>query len=350
MHQMKVFEFDSVAESYTEIVKYVLQNGDEVSPRGQLTREITPATIVINNPRKRVADHPDRRLNYGFMIGELIWILQGKNDLSITHYNKQWANFSDDGNILNGAYGQRIFNWDGGEAFVESEDKEISGETMPSVEIKEIRVNQFMQVYNRLLNDSDSRQGTISLFDPAKDFAPTKDVPCTNWMRFTIRNGKLNMLVGMRSNDLWWGYPYDVYNFTMLQEIMAGLLGVEVGKYTHIADSLHLYEMHFEAAQKMINNEHTSVYNSFEPIDARLQLGELDKTADKVFTVEHITRENGADVKVEEVINLINEIQNEYWKSLAASIATYNFKKSKRDLHETDELRKYITNEFNGLL
>lgn len=344
---MKVFEFDSVEESYSEIIKYVLEHGDEVSPRGQLTKEITPATIVINNPRKRMISHPDRKLNYGFMVGELLWILQGKNDLSITHYNKQWANFSDDGQILNGAYGQRIFNWDGGEAFIENNHNEND---IPMFEVQDIRINQFMQVYNRLKDDPESRQGTISLFDPSKDFAKTKDVPCTNWMRFTIRNGKLNMLVGMRSNDLWFGYPYDVYNFTMLQEIMAGLLDVEVGKYTHIADSLHLYEMHFEAAKKMINNQHQNIYDEKTLVDARLDIDNLDKTIDKVFTIEHITRENGEYIKVEDVLAKIEDVENEYWKSLAAVIATYNFKKAKREIEEIEELRKLITNEFNGIL
>lgn len=345
---MKVFEFDSVAESYSEIIKYVYENGEEVSPRGQLTKEITPATIVINNPRKRVIDHPVRKLNYGFMVGELLWILQGKNDLSITHYNKQWSNFSDDGEILNGAYGQRIFNYDGGEGFVETR-KEDNG--MPVLELQEIKVNQFMQVYNRLKNDPESRQGTISLFDPTRDFAQTKDVPCTNWMRFSIRNGKLNMLVGMRSNDLWFGYPYDVYNFTMLQEIMAGMLGVEVGKYTHVADSLHLYEMHFEQAKKMIETPHMNVYDSsYKPLDARLPLDKLDETIDKVFTIENLTRETGDIIPVEDIVERISLVQNDSWKSLASVIATYNFKKYKRDSEEINELRKLIQNEFNGLI
>lgn len=339
---MKVFEFDSVAESYPELLKYVLENGEEVSPRGMLTKEVTPATIVINNPRKRVIDHPVRKLNYGFMIGELLWILQGKNDLSITHYNRQWANFSDDNETLNGAYGQRIFNWDGGDAFLQNEENEY--------DLYKITVNQFMEVYKRLSADNDSRQGTISMFDPSKDFKETKDVPCTNLMRFTIRNGKLNMMVVMRSNDLWFGTPYDIYNFTVLQEIMAGLLGVEVGKYTHVADSLHLYEMHFEKARELIEQTNGTVYDNVEVQDLRLSTEKLDETTAIVFNVEHITRENGSDVELDEVIKTINSIDNEYWKSISAVIASYNFKKAKRTEVEINALRSLITNEFKELV
>ncbi|WP_417924869.1 thymidylate synthase [Collimonas pratensis] len=45
-----------------------------------------------------------------------------------------------------------------------------------------------------------------------------------------------------RSNDLYLGTPHNVVQFTCLQEIMAGWLGIEVGSYVQICDSLHLYE------------------------------------------------------------------------------------------------------------
>lgn len=343
---MKVFEFDSIPESYPEILKYVLENGSEVSPRGMLTREITPATIVINNPRKRAITHPERKINYGFMVGELFWILQGKNDLSITHYNKQWANYSDDGEILNGAYGQRIFNWFGGENFVDT-GKQHEG--VPAYEIQSITINQFVEVARRLKEDPDSRQGTIMIFDPSRDFQPTKDVPCTNMMRFSIRDGKVNMMVVMRSNDLWFGYPYDVYNFTVLQELMAGLLNVEVGKYTHVVDSLHLYETHFEAAKKLIDTPYAThgIYKNQELVDAR---NFKDDDLNHGFVVEHLTRENGNDVSVTQLVEELEKIQNDYIRSLAAVLAVYNFKKAKREEDEINTLRTYIINEFRGLL
>ena len=46
----------------------------------------------------------------------------------------------------------------------------------------------------------------------------------------------------MRSNDVWMGFPYDVFQFTCMQILMSMELGVEIGTYTHIAGSLHLYE------------------------------------------------------------------------------------------------------------
>lgn len=339
---MKVFEFDSIAESYKGLLQYVLENGDEVSPRGMLTKEISPATVVINNPRKRVIDNPTRKLNYGFMVGELLWIMQGKNDLSISHYNKQWKNYSDDGETLNGAYGQRIFNWDGGDGLYKNENDQY--------DVLRIRVNQFTKIFEKLSQDNDSRQGTIVMFDPTKDFEETKDVPCTNLMRFTIRNGKLNMLVFMRSNDLIYGLPYDIFNFTMLQEIMAGLLGIEVGKYTHVVDSLHLYETHFELAKEIISNSNNkTIYDDLNIMDARLSPKELEVTSNLIFNIENITREAGESVDTSFLVEKINSIENEYWKSLAATIIVYNLRKSKREQEELNIFKKYITNEFSKI-
>jgi len=56
-----------------------------------------------------------------------------------------------------------------------------------------------------------------------------------------VRDGRLEWLQVLRSNDLFLGVPYNLVQFTMLQEVMAGWLGLEPGTYTHLANSLHLY-------------------------------------------------------------------------------------------------------------
>lgn len=346
---MRTFEFESLEQAYPVLLKALLEEGKEVSPRGMLTKEISPASFTILNPRKRVIPHPVRKLNFGFMVGELLWILQGKNDLSITHYNKQWANFSDDGETLNGAYGQRIFRWDGCFDFLDESYNDEQGNPHPSFELQQITINQFEKAYEQLKADPDSRQATIVLFNPVQDYRETKDKPCTNLIRFTIRDGKLNMTVFMRSNDIWFGTPYDIFNFTMMQEIMAGKLGVEVGKYEHIADSLHIYEQHFEVAKQLIQTDTPCLYTN-NLIDARISPENLDAEMINVYSVEAVTRLQSEVINVDKVEELLKKIQNPYWQSLASVIATYNFKKAKRNEQEINLLRNYIVNEFKGLL
>ena len=70
----------------------------------------------------------------------------------------------------------------------------------------------------------------------------TKDTPCTYAVQFTIVNDNvLNMSVYMRSNDIWYGFCNDQYQFSSLQKMIAERLNIEVGWYYHHAHNMHLY-------------------------------------------------------------------------------------------------------------
>jgi thymidylate synthase len=56
-----------------------------------------------------------------------------------------------------------------------------------------------------------------------------------------VVDGKLNMSVLMRSNDLWYGFCNDQFCFSKLQIDIADILQLEVGTYYHFAHNLHLY-------------------------------------------------------------------------------------------------------------
>jgi thymidylate synthase len=68
------------------------------------------------------------------------------------------------------------------------------------------------------------------------------------------REGRLHLIVQMRSNDVVWGLPYDIFLFTMLQEMLALRLGLGLGVYIHSVGSLHLYEKHFKLAENVLSD------------------------------------------------------------------------------------------------
>ena len=59
----------------------------------------------------------------------------------------------------------------------------------------------------------------------------------------------------MRSNDVWWGLPYDVFQFTQLQLTLARLLDVAPGEYTHMVGSLHAYERDADGIDALVMPE-----------------------------------------------------------------------------------------------
>lgn len=109
---------------------------------------------------------------------------------------------------------------------------------------------QMPKVIERLNRDGSSRQAVSVIWDPLHDLMQEDrlDLPCTIDMNFALRNGKLLMSTHMRSNDVWWGWCYDLFQFAQMQCTVACILGVEPGPYTHFANSFHLYEDDAERA------------------------------------------------------------------------------------------------------
>ena len=93
-----------------------------------------------------------------------------------------------------------------------------------------------------LLNDNpETRQAAISIYDGKEHPDYKTDTPCTYAVQFTVLDDKLNMSVVMRSNDLWYGFCNDQYQFSNLQLSVAQRTGYDVGTYYHFAHNLHLY-------------------------------------------------------------------------------------------------------------
>ena len=99
-----------------------------------------------------------------------------------------------------------------------------------------------------------SRRAVININVPNENVIETKDEPCTVSIQFLLRNNKVHCTVYMRSNDIWFGFPYDVVFFTELQRIVAENLHAELGMYTHLAGSLHMYDRDEEKIRKIVDN------------------------------------------------------------------------------------------------
>jgi thymidylate synthase len=140
-----------------------------------------------------------------------------------------------------------------------------------------------------LQKDSDTRQAVVALYRPNDCGISTKDMPCTLTLQFMIRNDKLNLIVNMRSNDLWFGGVYDIFCFTALQELMANELKVEVGLYYHHVGSFHLYEKNIKDVQDAITEYETALPRTPPRITPYQSMEELCIMEKEIRTGEAIT-------------------------------------------------------------
>ena len=103
------------------------------------------------------------------------------------------------------------------------------------------RNNQLKHVIDKLKSNKNTRQATISIYDGKEINSYMFDTPCTYAVQFSIIDDKLCMSVYMRSNDLWYGFCNDQYQFASLQKMVADRLSITTGWYYHHAHNLHLY-------------------------------------------------------------------------------------------------------------
>lgn len=186
------------------------------------THELLHVVLQIKDPRQRWIVARRDALNIAFALAEVIWILDGRNDSAFLNYfHRRLPDFAGSGSIYHGAYGERL----------------------------RIRfgLDQLVQATNGLRANPRSRQVVLQIWSSAVDLPGSDgqpmaaDIPCNLVSMLKVRDGHLDWTQIMRSNDAYRGIPHNIVQFTYLQEVMAGWLGLEPGSYTHWSDSLHFY-------------------------------------------------------------------------------------------------------------
>lgn len=290
------------------VIEAILARGDRIYPTkggGSGAVELTGVLLEVADPRARLSRTETRGKPYS-CLGELCWYLAKTNDLGfISYYIPAYKTYAD-GNEIFGGYGPRLFNWRG--------------------------VNQLANVTDVLRKKPFSRQAVIQLFDAHDIMEKHEDVPCTCTLQFMIRQDKLYMFTNMRSNDALWGLPHDIFCFTMLQEIMARSLAVELGTYKHAVGSLHLYVKSLEDARRFLNEGWQSTEAPMPPmptgdpwpsIDLLLQAESSIRTAG--------TLDDGILVDVDP-----------YWADLIRLLQVFQSKK-KKDAERIKVLRRNMS-------
>lgn len=248
------YPFTVVGSSFTEIFyEYLdkIMNRPEfkMNPRGTKTKGITGSTMILTNPRNRVAYVPGRKYKIAYGLAEFLWYMSGSDRLNmITNYAPSMANYSDDGKTVRSGYGDKIFGrfysvW-----------------------------NQMNYILKKFKQDKNTRQAIImirdltdSMHDIKCDFK-SKDIPCTLYLHFQIISNKLHLTVAMRSQDLLIGKMYDVFTFTMIQEwVYLQLLkfypNLGLGNYIMHDDNVHIYSNWYKRARKILDKFSGTTYH-----------------------------------------------------------------------------------------
>ena len=206
-------KFETANEAYEYLQDAIIQHGTDFGD----TKALFNVGFYILNPLANTITNKERKWNLEYARAEWQWYLSG--DRNITKLGKIygkippiWIKMADDEGNVNSNYG---YQWQ--------------------------RKRQLDAVVRKLKMDKDTRQACVSIYDGKEMYKYDNDTPCTYAVQFTIVNNKLDMCVTMRSNDLWYGFCNDQYQFSMLQQLVASRLDLPVGVYYHFAHNMHLY-------------------------------------------------------------------------------------------------------------
>jgi thymidylate synthase len=256
-----VAKCENFSEVYPIINEYLMSNKEWEQCRDGNVKEILDFKTVITNPYRRLVGGYNRNINPFFLLAEAMWIFVGRKDVKfLTLFNKNMENFSDDGKVFHAPYGFRLRHWG-----VRSEDK-FCEENLHAAQ----GYDQIADAVKMFDNNPNTRQVVLSIWNPDFDLGTkTKDIPCNDIVMLKIRDGKLITTVQNRSNDLHWGLPTNVFQFSFMTEIIAACLGIELGIQTHNSQSLHVYDWN-KIAETMRRAESNELYSEVGATERRI--------------------------------------------------------------------------------
>lgn len=218
------------APAYLQAYAEVFHHGSLIVPRNEECLEICDYKLVLDMNYSSLTSFDARKLNLAYAKQEFLWYLRGdKFDTTIENYAKMWAKIKQKDGSYNSNYGQYIFP------------------------------DQFQFVVRELSQDRWSRRASIVLLKQEHLYHDNTDVVCTYSMNFRIRDAKLDMTVMMRSNDVIFGLTNDAFCFSLIYRMVYVALlttypSLQIGRYTHIANSLHVYSRHWDMIQEILDD------------------------------------------------------------------------------------------------
>ena len=210
-----------------------------------------PVTVVYSHPMERVIFWPERDANPFFHLAESLWMIAGCNDVEFpARYAKQIAEYSDDGELLHGAYGYRWRNHFG--------------------------IDQLSWIAKKLKGNPDDRRCVLAIWDARADLMRAgKDLPC-NTIATLSRNheGALDLTVFQRSGDAIWGVlGANVVHMSFMQEYVAMMIGCPVGTYHQVVSNFHAYVKVFDGLKSIGPDRMNYIRNPY--VDKRVSVASM---------------------------------------------------------------------------
>lgn len=232
-------------KQYHDLVKHVLENGNEKSDRtGTGTKSVFGYQMRFDLS-KGFPMVTTKKLHLKSIVYELLWFIKGDTNIQYLQENgvRIWNEWADDNGDLGPVYGHQWRNWN-------SDD-----------------IDQLKEVIKTLKNNPDSRRMLISAWNPSvlpdnsasfsENVANGKAAlpPCHAFFQFYVAENKLSCQLYQRSADIFLGVPFNIASYSLFTHMIAHICNLEVGEFIHTFGDAHIYTNHFEQVNLQLSRK-----------------------------------------------------------------------------------------------
>lgn len=284
--------------AYRQILNDILDKGTEIKAKkskstgsNKTTKDLWNYSILVENQSDYLVQSDINTVAIPLAVSRFIWMMGANNRIKDIefYWGKGVGRFSDDEIVMPGSnYGARMITPRPG-------------------------MNQIEGIIERLKKNPFTRRAAISIYHPEDAVRESTDIPCAFGIFYSIREDRLNTTVLMRSNNAKFLFPYNIFEFSLLSEVIAREVGVELGSLHFQSVSMHLYENDFEAARQIVEETKykNSTYNN--PIPEK---SECLSQIKKLIKLEADLRHASMGISEDNIDNWIEQGKSEldtYW-------------------------------------
>ncbi len=210
---------------YLGIIKNILDNGYYANNRTGIATYKLPHQIMQFDLQEEFPILTTKFVAFKTAVKELLWIWQMQsNDVKKlqemgVHVWDEWMR--EDGTIGK-AYGYQIAKY-----------------------------KQLDKLIDMIKTDPQSRRMLVTLWN-IEDLEDMALQPCAFETLWDVEGDKLNAMLIQRSGDMGLGVPFNTAQYAVLIHMIANVVGLKAGKFTHVINNAHVYENHVEALRTQL--------------------------------------------------------------------------------------------------
>lgn len=240
-------------KQYLDLVKHVLENGNEKSDRtGTGTKSVFGYQMRFDLS-EGFPMVTTKKLHLKSIIYELLWFLKGDTNINYLTENgvRIWNSWADENGDLGPVYGKQWRNWNNDD------------------------IDQIKDVINTLKNNPDSRRMIVSAWNPSvlpdssisfsENVANGKAAlpPCHAFFQFYVSpdlskgkgKRKLSCQLYQRSADIFLGVPFNIASYALFTMMIAQVCGYQAGEFIHTFGDAHIYSNHIEQLELQLSRD-----------------------------------------------------------------------------------------------